>query len=66
MTFAALKLGICDVTASAPLLRKLLTALRYALKWDAGIPTNAACPRHQNCRFYCEDSEQSCAPQSLV
>jgi hypothetical protein len=30
MTFAALKLAICDVTASAPLLRKLLTALHYA------------------------------------
>jgi len=31
MTVVALKLAICDVTASAPLLRKLLTALRYAL-----------------------------------
>jgi len=30
MTFAALKLAICDVNASALLLRKLLTAPRYA------------------------------------
>jgi len=70
MTFAALKLAICDVTVSAPLLSKLLTALRYmrSFKWDAGIPsaTNKACPSRQNCRFYCEDSEQSCAPQSLI
>jgi len=37
-------------------------------KCDAGIPSaaNAACPRRQNCRFYCGDSEQSCVPQSLI
>jgi len=56
----SLPLPLCYVNCSQHFVMR-------SFKRDAGIPSaNAACTSRQNCRFYCKDSEQSCAPQSLI